>query len=76
MDDFKSTEIEGKKYLPVYVGQSEAKMMIKADIFELKGLTNGKLIDDLFGNAVKIVQILPKTGTSLDHFHFGGADFR
>jgi len=76
MDNFGSVEINGKQYLPVYVGQGEAKMMIKADIFKLEDLVAGKLIDGLFGNDVKIVQILPKTGTTLDHFHFVGADFK
>ncbi|MFZ4648393.1 MAG: heavy metal translocating P-type ATPase [Patescibacteria group bacterium] len=67
---FASVVVSGKNYQPIYIGASEAKMMISKKLIKKDGDT----IDDLFGNAV-IVRILPKTKTTLDMMHFVGSDF-
>ena len=68
---FSPVIIGGKSYQPIYVGASEAKMMISKKLIKKPGDT----IDDLFGNAVVIAGILPKTNTTLDMMHFVGPDF-
>lgn len=60
-----------KKYLPVYIGFSEAKMMADAKLFTKAGDT----IENFFGNNVMIAGILPETKTSLDIMHFVGQGF-
>ena len=69
---FDSVTIASKKYLPIYIGSSEAQMMIN------KKLINkiGDKIDDLFGNDVIIAGILAPTKTSLDMMHFVGSEFK
>ena len=64
--------IDGKKYLPVYMGSKEAEMMIEEKLFSKAG----DRIDGLFGNNIIIVEILPETKTALDMMHFVGADFQ
>jgi hypothetical protein len=61
----------GKRYLPIYIGASEAKMMIEAKLFNKVGDT----INNLFGNDVIIAGILPETKTTLDMFHYVGKEF-
>ena len=68
---FSPVIIGGKSYQPIYVGASEAKMMISKKLIKKPGDT----IDDLFGNAVVIAGILPKTNTTLDMMHFVGPNF-
>lgn len=70
-DSFSPVVIGGKKYLPVYIGAKEAKMMIAEKLFQKEG----DRIENLFGNNVIVVGILPKTGTILDSFHFVGEEF-
>lgn len=60
-----------KKYLPVYIGSSEAKMMIEKKLITKAGDT----IDNLFGNDVIVAGILPETKTPLDMMHFVGTGF-
>jgi len=62
--------VSGKSYQPIYIGASEAKMMIGQKLIK----KDGDIINDLFGNAV-IIRILPKTKTTLDMMHFVGPDF-
>lgn len=60
-----------KKYLPIYVGSAEAKIMMDEKLFSKPGDT----INNLFGNDVIIAAILPETKTSLDDMHFIGQEF-
>ncbi len=69
---FEPREINGKKYLPVYIGSAEAQMMINKKLISKVGDT----IDNLFGNDIVVAGILPKTKTSLDMMHFVGAGFK
>ena len=68
---FDPVNLGSKKYLPIYIGSGEAKMMIKNKLFSKVGDT----IDDLFGNSVIIAGILPKTNTTLDMMHYVGPGF-
>ena len=68
---FESLNIEGKKYLPIYIGSAEAKMMIAKKLIT----KSGDKINDLFGNDVIIAGILPPTNTALDMMHFVGPGF-
>lgn len=61
----------GKKYLPIYIGSSEAEMMIENKLFSKVGDT----VVDFFGNNVIIAGILPETKTTLDTMHFVGQGF-
>jgi P-type E1-E2 ATPase len=61
-----------KKYLPVYVGSSEAKRMIEKKIFTRAG----DAINNFFGNNVIIAGILPETKTTLDVMYFVGQGFK
>lgn len=71
IQDFNPVTLGGKKYLPVYIGSSEAKMMQEKKLFAKVGDT----IDNFFGNNVIIVNILPETKTILDTMHFVGQSF-
>lgn len=68
---FDQINLGDKKYLPIYVGSSEAKMMIEKKLFGKVGDT----IDNFFGNNVMIAGILPETKTALDIMHFVGQGF-
>jgi hypothetical protein len=70
--DMSPRVIDGKKYLPVYIGSKEAKMMIEEKLFSKAG----DKIEGLFGNNIIIVGILPETKTALDMMHFVGDDFQ
>lgn len=61
----------GKKYLPIYIGSSEAEMMIENKLFSKVGDT----VVDFFGNNVIVAGILPETKTTLDTMHFVGQGF-
>jgi len=61
----------GKKYLPVYIGSDEAKMMIEKKLISKIGDT----IDNFFGNNVIVASILPETKTLLDAMHYVGFGF-
>ncbi|MEI8361242.1 MAG: heavy metal translocating P-type ATPase [bacterium] len=68
---FDQITLGNKKYLPIYIGASEAKMM-----FEKKLITKvGDSIDDFFGNNIIVAGILPETKTTLDVLHFVGPGF-
>ncbi|MEI6118841.1 MAG: hypothetical protein WCP92_06560 [bacterium] len=58
--------INGKEYLPMYIGYTEGNMMKREKLFSKIGDT----IDNLFGNNVMIAGIAKKTYTSLDMMHF------
>ncbi len=68
---FSPVTLGTKKYLPVYIGSSEAKMMIEKKLITKVGDT----IDNLFGNDVIVAGILPETKTPLDMMHFVGPEF-
>jgi len=61
-----------KEYLPIYIGSSEAKMMIEEKLISRVGDT----IDNLFGNNVIVAGILPETKTALDMMHYVGFQFK
>jgi hypothetical protein len=69
---FEPIVIGSKKYLPIYIGSAEAKMMIDKKLITKAGDT----INNLFGNDVIVAGILPETKTILDELHFVGADFQ
>ena len=58
-------------YFPVYIGFSDAKMMIKEKEFKKVG----DIVENFAGNSVIIAGILPETKTILDQMHFVGPDF-
>jgi Cu+-exporting ATPase len=68
---FEPIKLGDSKYLPIYVGSSEAKMMIDNKLFSKIGDT----INDFFGNNIIIAGILPETGTTLDAMHYVGPGF-
>ena len=70
IDDFLSSRIAGRKYEPVYVGETEAQMMKKEKLFNKEG----DLLNEFFGNNIIIGGILPKTDTVLDNFHYADKD--
>jgi Cu+-exporting ATPase len=63
---FNPVIIGGKTYQPVYIGSTEAEMMIKEKLFSKEG----DLIDNFFGINAIVAGILPKTDTVLDNFHY------
>ena len=71
LDRLSTVEKDGEKYLPIFIGSAEAKMMIDENLFQKEGDT----IKDLFGNDIVIAGILPETGTILDNLHFVSDDF-
>ena len=68
---FDEVVLGGKKYLPIYIGSSEAEMMIENKLFSKVGDT----VVDFFGNNVIVAGILPETKTPLDTMHFVGKGF-
>ncbi len=68
---FGPVSLGANKYLPIYIGSSEAKMMIEKKLFSRVGDT----INNFFGNDVIIAGILPETKTVLDNMHFVGLEF-
>jgi len=68
---FEPVIIGSKKYLPIYIGSDEAKMMIDKKLITKAGDT----IENLFGNDVIVAGILPKTNTAFDMMHFVGPGF-
>jgi Cu+-exporting ATPase len=69
---FEPVVIGNKKYLPIYIGSVEAKMMIENKLINKVGDT----INNLFGNDVIVAGILPETKTILDDLHFVSQDFQ
>jgi len=63
--------LSNKRYFSVYIGFSDAKMMIKQKEFNKVG----DIIEDFSGNSVIIAGILPETKTILDQMHYIGPDF-
>lgn len=57
--------IAGKTYAPVFIGASEAAMMKEEGLFT----EPGDRLENFFGNAVYIADVLPKTNTLIDEFH-------
>lgn len=72
IDSLSATMIGGKKYQPIYIGSSEAKVMLAERLIQ----GEGDRLDDFFGNSVIVAGVLPETKTILDDFHFVGTDFR
>ncbi len=68
---FEVVTLGDKKYLPIYIGSSEAKMMIEKKLITKTGDT----INNLFGNDVIVAGILPETKTAFDMMHFVGPGF-
>lgn len=68
---FEVVTLGDKKYLPIYIGSSEAKMMIENKLITKTGDT----IDNFFGNNIIVAGVLPETKTSLDMMHFVGTGF-
>jgi P-type Cu+ transporter len=68
---FEMVTLGDKKYLPIYIGSDEAKMMIEKKLITKAGDT----IDNLFGNNVIVAGILPETKTAFDMMHFVGPGF-
>jgi len=68
---FEPVVLGNKRYLPIYVGSSEAKMMIAKKLINKVGDT----IDNFFGNNVIVAGILPETKTAFDMMHFVWAGF-
>jgi soluble P-type ATPase len=68
---FDPTRIGANVYSPMYIGSSEAQMMIDKKLINKQGDT----LDAFFGNKVIIAGILPETKTILDQFHFVGDRF-
>ena len=60
-----------KKYLPLFVGNNEALMMLKEKLFSQRG----DVINDFFGNNIFIAGVLPKTNTDFDNIHIVGPEF-
>ncbi|MFZ4632547.1 MAG: heavy metal translocating P-type ATPase [Patescibacteria group bacterium] len=71
ISSFEPLNIEGKKYLPIYIGSAEAKMMIDKNLIT----KSGDKIDDFFGNDIVVAGILSPTNTALDMMHFVGPGF-
>jgi Cu+-exporting ATPase len=69
---YNAVMVAGKPYVPVYIGISEAKMMLAEKLFQAAG----DLIKNLFGNNVIVAGILPVTNSPLDEMHFIGAEVR
>lgn len=66
LDGMNYVYISTEKYLPIYIGEEEARIMIKEQLFKKEG----DVIKGLFGNNVIVTKILPRTETSLDNFHY------
>ncbi len=65
-------ELDGKKYVPAYLGWNEARMMLEEKLIE------GKFskLDGFFGNDTVIAGLPKKTYTALDMMHFVPKGFR
>jgi Cu+-exporting ATPase len=63
---FSAVIIGSKTYQPIYIGSTEAEMMISERLFK----EEGDLIDNFFGLNVIVAGILPKTDTLLDNLHY------
>ncbi len=60
-----------KKYLPVYIGKTEAGLMQKENLFA----NEGDILPGFFGNDVIVSSVLPETKTALDNFHYVTSGF-
>ncbi len=63
--------IGSASYFPVYIGFSDAAMMISQKEFSKAG----DIVQNFAGNTVIIAGILPETKTILDQMHFVGPEF-
>ncbi|MFA6097300.1 MAG: heavy metal translocating P-type ATPase [Candidatus Paceibacterota bacterium] len=72
IDSLGAINIGGSQYQEIYLGAEEADALIKMKAFK----TAGDRIEDLFGNRVIVLGVLPKTDTVLDRFYFVSEDFR
>lgn len=72
LNSFGTVTLGKSRYLPVFIGASEAEMMQKEKLFSKVGDT----ISGFFGNNIIIVGILPKTDTAIDNMHFIGSNFQ
>ena len=73
MDPYKlSYNIEGKRFLPIYIGYNEAAMMKKEKLFT----NNQDRITGLFGSDVLVAGVAKKNFTVLDEMHFVSKEFK
>jgi Cu+-exporting ATPase len=70
-NSFQVVTVGDKKYQPVFIGSSEAKLMIEEKLFQKEG----DRLENFFGNSVVIAGILPETKSVLDNFHYVGTGF-
>lgn len=63
---FNPVVIGGKTYQPVYIGSTEAEMMVKENLFQKEG----DRIDNFFGINAIVAGILPETNSILDSMHY------
>ncbi len=71
LQGFEPVTLGDKKYLPVYIGSDEAKMMIENKLISKVGDT----LNNFFGNDIIVAGILPETGAALDMLHYVGQGF-
>ncbi|MCX6793285.1 MAG: heavy metal translocating P-type ATPase [Candidatus Falkowbacteria bacterium] len=71
INSFEKIKINNKEYWQVYIGYSDAQMMINEKEFSKPG----DIIEDFSGNNVVIGGVLPKTNTILDQMHFVNKNF-
>ena len=73
VDPYKlSYNIEGKRFLPIYIGYNEAAMMKKEKLFT----NNQDRITGLFGSDVLVAGVAKKNFTVLDEMHFVSKEFK
>lgn len=73
VDPYKlSYNIDGKNFLPVYIGYSEAAMMRKEDLFD----NPQDRITGFFGSDVLVAGVAKKNFTVLDEMHFVPKQFK
>jgi hypothetical protein len=58
-------------YLPIAIGSKEAALMQQEKLFK----TVGDRLENLFGNKVMIIEVIPETNTLADSFHYVGPEF-
>jgi soluble P-type ATPase len=71
IQSFDPVVLGSKRYLPIYIGSAEAKMMIEAKLITKPGDS----VENFFGNDIIVAGILSETKTSLDSLHFVGPGF-
>lgn len=70
-NNLNSIAIGSKKLIPMYIGSKEAEMMKEEKLI----FGEGSIVNNLFGNNIIVIGILPETKTILDEVHFVGSEF-